>query len=82
MGQIHGISDYTKSGHYTVKSDYWVQSNVLKADSSRDQVLQPSLDPLYQTIWKLETSPKIRHFFYNCFKILVRKSSPVKINTK
>lgn len=58
--------EYTKTGHYTVKSGYWVLQNILKGDEDRAQVLQPSLEPLFQMIWKLETSPKIKRFLWRC----------------
>lgn len=75
MSEDTYIWDYTKTGHYTVKSGYWVYQNVLKKDDyqnvlkkdeTRNQVLQPSLEPLFQMIWKLETSPHIRHFLWRC----------------
>ena len=58
--------EYTKSGHYTVKSAYWVQVNVLDAKEKDSIVLQPSLDGIYQQVWSIETSPKIRHFLWRC----------------
>lgn len=50
--------DYTHTGFYTVKSGYWVQRNFINTDQAAKKVNQPSLDELYQQIWKLQTSPK------------------------
>ena len=36
---------YTKNGQYTVKSEYWVATNLMRADEDRE-VLQPSLTKL------------------------------------
>lgn len=58
--------EYTKSGHYTVKSAYWVQVNEIAAKEQQPAVLQPSLDGIYQLVWSLETSPKVRHFLWRC----------------
>lgn len=60
--------DYTKTGHYTVKSGYWVQVNIINARQETQEILQPGLDVLYQMIWKLETSPKIHPFLWRCLK--------------
>ncbi|KAF3496442.1 hypothetical protein DY000_02054684 [Brassica cretica] len=53
--------DFTPSGHYTVNSDYWVAANLLKAKEV-EEILQPSLDGLFQAVWKADTSPKIHNF--------------------
>lgn len=58
--------EYTKSGHYTVKSAYWVQVNVLGVQGKSPEMIQPSLDGIYQRVWQLETSPKVRHFLWRC----------------
>lgn len=58
--------EYTKTGHYTVKSGYWVQTNVIEAAKRCLAVEQPSLDSLYQWAWKQDTSPKIHHFLWRC----------------
>ncbi|KAG7534826.1 Reverse transcriptase domain [Arabidopsis thaliana x Arabidopsis arenosa] len=50
--------DYAKTGQYSVKSGYWVLTQILNKRSSSQEVVQPSLDPLYQKIWKLEAPPK------------------------
>lgn len=58
--------EYTKSGHFTVKSAYWVQVNVLAVEQEAQMVLQPSFDGLYQKIWSSNTSPKVKHFLWRC----------------
>ncbi|KAG2304136.1 hypothetical protein Bca52824_032787 [Brassica carinata] len=58
--------DYTSTGHYSVKSSYWVQRNIINADLRPKEVNQPSLDGLYQQIWKLKASPKVDHFLWKC----------------
>ncbi|KAG2314763.1 hypothetical protein Bca52824_017885 [Brassica carinata] len=58
--------EYTKTGHYTVKSVYWVQINVIGVEKESQEVLQPSLDGLYQQVWRLNTSPKIHYFLWRC----------------
>ncbi|XP_013601437.1 uncharacterized protein LOC106412974 [Brassica napus] len=55
--------DFTRSGHYTVNSGYWVAANLLKAKEV-EEILQPSLDGLFQAVWKADTSPKIHHFMW------------------
>ena len=58
--------EFTKTGHYTVKSGYWVQTNIVAPDKEVQEVIQPRLDGIYQQIWGLETSPKIKHFLWKC----------------
>ncbi|XP_013662913.2 uncharacterized protein LOC106367640 [Brassica napus] len=58
--------EYTKTGHYTVKSGYWVQQSINKPDQSNETVDRPSLDGLFQQIWKMNTSPKVHHFLWKC----------------
>ncbi|KAG7617742.1 putative ribonuclease H domain, reverse transcriptase zinc-binding domain-containing protein [Arabidopsis thaliana] len=58
--------DYTSSGDYTVKSGYWVLTQIINKRSSPQEVSEPSLNPIYQKIWKSQTSPKIQHFLWKC----------------
>nr|VDC67117.1 unnamed protein product [Brassica rapa] len=58
--------EYTKTGHYTVKSAYWVQTNIIEGVEEKQAMIQPSLDVIYQQVWNLETSPKIKHFLWRC----------------
>lgn len=70
--------DYTKTGHYTVKSGYWVQQNVIQGDQSEVLVNQPSLDCLYQAIWQVKTSPKIQHFLWKCLSNILPVAETMK----
>lgn len=58
--------DYTHTGFYTVKSGFWVHINIINTDQTTATVNQPSFDVLYQQIWKLQISSKIRHFLWKC----------------
>ena len=60
------VWEFTKTGHYTVKSGYWVQTSILALPKDQQAVVQPSLDSIYQMVWRLETSPKIKHFLWRC----------------
>ncbi|KAL0695854.1 hypothetical protein Bca4012_063034 [Brassica carinata] len=40
--------------------------NVVAVEEDKKEVLQPSLDALYQMVWSLDTSPKIKHFMWHC----------------
>ena len=57
--------DYSKSGHYTVKSAYWVATNLLKEETDFE-VVQPSLDSYFQLVWKVDICPKIKHSIWRC----------------
>ena len=51
---------YTKNGMYTVKSGYWVATNLLKEEELEAQ--EPSITKLQAFAWKIKAPPKIRHF--------------------
>ncbi|XP_013738900.1 uncharacterized protein LOC106441652 [Brassica napus] len=70
--------DFFKTGHYTVKSGYWVQRNIINTSQQQQYVNQPSLDGLYQQIWKLNANPKIHHFLWKC----VNNTLPAAANMK
>ncbi|XP_048605758.1 uncharacterized protein LOC106359240 [Brassica napus] len=70
--------EYSKSGHYSVKSGYWVQTNIIAAANQRGTVDQPSLDDLYQRVWKYNTSPKVCHFLWRC----ISNSLPAAANMR
>lgn len=55
--------DFTSFGKYSVKSGYWVAANLLKEETT-PEVLQPSLDTIFQSLWKTNTYPKIHHFIW------------------
>lgn len=58
--------DFSRSGHYSVKSGYWVMAEIINKRSAPQEVLQPSLEPIFQQIWRLEVPPKIHHFLWKC----------------
>lgn len=58
--------EYSRSGHYSVKSGYWVLSEIINKSKSLQEVLQPSLSPIFQQVWKAEVPPKIQHFMWKC----------------
>ncbi|KAG7586300.1 Reverse transcriptase zinc-binding domain [Arabidopsis thaliana x Arabidopsis arenosa] len=58
--------DYSKSGHYTVKSGYWTLTQEIMKKKCTQEVTQPSLEPIYQLIWKQDSPPKIHHFLWKC----------------
>ncbi|KAL9305510.1 putative ribonuclease H domain, reverse transcriptase zinc-binding domain-containing protein [Arabidopsis thaliana] len=53
---------YTKSGEYTVKSGYWL--NTHSPGQQNDFVPPPGLLEFKEAIWKLQTAPKLRHFLW------------------
>ncbi|KAG7583713.1 Reverse transcriptase domain [Arabidopsis suecica] len=58
--------DYSKTGHYTVKSGYWVLTQIMNQENTPQEVLQPNLNPIYEKIWKTDAPPKIQHFLWRC----------------
>ncbi|CAA7055612.1 unnamed protein product [Microthlaspi erraticum] len=54
--------DFSRNGEYTVKSAYWLQIQIQNRSCSSQEVLNPSLNPLFQMLWKTEGSPKVQHF--------------------
>ena len=58
--------EYSRSGHYSVKSGYWVMAEIINQRHVPQEVLQPSLDTIYQQIWKTDVPPKIHHFLWKC----------------
>ncbi|CAL9232334.1 unnamed protein product [Arabidopsis halleri] len=58
--------DYTNDGHYSVKSGYWVLMEVIRRRNSPQEVVQHSLSPIFQQVWKTDSSPKIQHFLWRC----------------
>ena len=51
---------YTKNGQYTVKSGYWVATNILTNDEEK-AVLEPSITKLQAFAWKVNAPQKIWH---------------------
>lgn len=62
--------DYTKTGSYTVKSSYWVSTNI-RDNQALTVVDQPSLDHLYHLAWNTDTSPKVHHFLWRCINNII-----------
>ncbi|KAL9813407.1 putative ribonuclease H domain, reverse transcriptase zinc-binding domain-containing protein [Arabidopsis thaliana] len=63
--------DYSRDGHYSVKSGYWVLMEVVNRRTQTQHVLQPSLNPLYEQIWKAKVSPKVHHFLWRCLSNII-----------
>ena len=55
--------NYTRNGQYTVKSEYWVAHNLLKAEEEKE-VLEPSITKLQAFAWKLKAPKKICHLLW------------------
>ena len=51
---------YTKNGQYTVKSGYWVATNILR-DVEEKEVVEPSITKLQAFAWKVNAPQKICH---------------------
>ena len=54
---------YTKNGQYTVKSGYWVATNLMTADEERE-VMQPRLTKLQAFVWEVNAPQKICHLIW------------------
>ncbi|WZZ86532.1 hypothetical protein YC2023_115111 [Brassica napus] len=54
---------YTKTGQYTVKSGYWVATNLMK-DEEELEVLQPIIIKLQAFDWKVNAPQKICHIIW------------------
>ena len=54
---------YTKNGQYTVKSEYWVAQNILKAEKEKE-VLEPSITKLQAFAWMIKAPQKIYHLIW------------------
>ena len=72
--------NYTKSGQYTVKSGYWVATNIL-TDDEEQEMLQPSITKLQAFDWKVNAPQKICHLIWQLISwqvaatmILVRRN--------
>lgn len=49
-----------KNGSYSVKSGYWLASQINRGDLLIDAAMEPSLNPLKIHVWKLQTTSKIQ----------------------
>ncbi|XP_010418618.1 PREDICTED: uncharacterized protein LOC104704191 [Camelina sativa] len=58
------IWEHTKSGAYSVKSGYWAAYQREKIDLLTEALMQPSVLPIKNQIWKISTATKIRNFLW------------------
>lgn len=54
---------YTKCGIYTVKSGYWVTSNLMQPEEE-EEILKPSITKLKAFAWKIKAPQKTRHLIW------------------
>ena len=54
---------YTKNGQYTVKSGYWVATNLMRENEDAE-VIQPSLTKLQAFAWLVNAPQKICHLIW------------------
>lgn len=47
-------------------SGYWVWLNRIKDSPTRNEILEPSLSPLFKAIWEMKTIPKLQNFMWRC----------------
>ncbi|CAA7014572.1 unnamed protein product [Microthlaspi erraticum] len=65
---------HNNDGAYTVKYGYWIWSHKINPESITQQHdAAPSLNPIYQAVWKTNTSPRIQGFMWralaNCLAV-------------
>ena len=58
----------TNHGLYTVKSGYELSCRQVHQASFKEAEEQPSINPLFQSIWSLFTAPKIKVFLWKVLK--------------
>jgi len=58
----------TKNGLYSVKSGYDLSSRKAHRNLFTDAETSPSLSPLFDSIWKIQTAPKIKVFIWKALK--------------
>ena len=54
---------HTKNGQYTVKSGYWVATNMMRGEEEIE-VLQPSITKLQAFAWKVNAPQKMCHLIW------------------
>ena len=54
---------YTKNGQYTVKSRYWVATNIMKDDEEKE-IQEPNITKLQAFAWKVKAPQKIFHLIW------------------
>ena len=69
----------------SIMSDYWWRNNKTSRgmhwkswEHKGTTVDQPSLDGLYQKIWKQQTSPKVHHFLWRCISDALPTAATMK----
>ncbi|XP_010513760.1 PREDICTED: uncharacterized protein LOC104789816 [Camelina sativa] len=58
------IWEHTKSGAYSVKSGYWAEYQREKIELVTEALMQPSILPLKDQIWRCSTVTKIKTFMW------------------
>ncbi|KAG7552423.1 Reverse transcriptase zinc-binding domain [Arabidopsis thaliana x Arabidopsis arenosa] len=58
------IWEHTKSGEYSVKSGYWFAFQREKVELISVMLMQPSIQPIKDLIWKCLTPTKIKNFLW------------------
>lgn len=66
--------NHTKSGHYTVRSRYAIAVEQRKKQRF-DPIVEPSITPLKQKIWKLKTARKIKYYLWQALSGCVSAAS-------
>lgn len=56
--------NHSRSRDYDVRSGYWLAENVDNKEAFVSGGLQPSLNGIKETIWSLNTAPKIKIFLW------------------
>lgn len=58
------IWNFNRSGHYSVKSGYWLSGRIQNRELLLIAEARPSLNPLKENCWSLRTVPNIRTFIW------------------
>lgn len=60
---------FTKNGHYTVKSGYWVTRNLMRTEEEKE-IQEPSITKLKAFVWKVKAPQKICHLMWQLITIV------------
>lgn len=66
---------HNKCGDYSVKSGYWLSSQIFNKESLREAGMLPSINILEDQVWNLKTPPKIKSFLWKVLSGAVLASS-------